>query len=81
MVTAGDNLAASFVEQGWEADRSEDGGAVLTVLTRSGSVAVIEIEAVEKTESNRASIRITASGPCVATAGPDSDEVRDLEGE
>jgi hypothetical protein len=81
VVSAGDNLAASFVEQGWQAERSEEGAAVLTVLTRSSSVAVIEIEAVEKTESHRASIRITASGPCVATAGADSDEVRDLEGE
>ena len=79
VVTAGDNLAASFTEQGWEASRSEDGAAVLTVLTRSTSVAVIEIEAVEKTEAHRASIRITASGPCVATAGADSDEVRNLE--
>jgi len=81
VVTAGDNLAASFTEQGWEASRSEDGAAVLTVLTRSTSVAVIEIEAVEKTEAHRASIRITASGPCVVTAGADSDEVRNLERE
>ena len=79
VVTAGDNLAASFVEQGWEAARSEEDAAVLTVLTRSSSVAVIEIEAVEKTEAHRASIRITASGPCVVTAGADSDEVRNLE--
>src|SRR4051812_46602090 len=68
VVLAGDDLAASFVEQGWEATRSEEGAAVLTVLTRSSSVAVIEIEAVEKTEAHRASIRITASGPCVQTA-------------
>lgn len=79
VVTAGDNLAASFVEQGWEAERREEGAAVLTVLTRTTSVAVIEIEAVEKTDAHRASIRITASGPCVLTAGADSDEVRKLE--
>lgn len=81
VVTAGDNLAASFVEEGWEAQRSEEGTAVLTVLTRKSSVAVVEIEAVEKTEAHRASIRITASGPCVMTAGADSDEVRTLEGD
>ena len=81
VVTAGDNLAATFVEQGWSAQRSEEDSAVLTVLTRPVSVAMIEIEAVEKTEDHRASIRITASGPCVATGGADSDEVRDLEGE
>jgi hypothetical protein len=79
VVLAGDNLAATYVAQGWEATRSEEGAAVLTVLTRSSSVAVIEIEALSKTEQHRASIRITASGPCVATAGADSDEVRDLE--
>jgi len=81
VVLAGDDLAASFVEQGWEAARSEEGPAVLTVLTKQASVAVIEIEAVEKTEAHRASIRITASGPCVMTAGADSDEVRTLEGD
>ena len=79
VVTAGDELAATFVEQGWVAERSEEQTAVLTVLTRPSSVAVIEIEAVPKTEQHRASIRITASGPCGATAGADSDEVRDLE--
>lgn len=79
VVTAGDELAATFVEQGWSAERVEDGAAVLTVLTRTTSVAVIEIEAVQKTEGQRASIRITTSGPCVITAGPESDEVRDLE--
>ena len=81
VVLAGDNLAASFVEQGWEAARSEEGAVVLTVLTKQASVATIEIEAVEKTEVHRASIRITASGPCVLTAGADSDEVRTLEGD
>lgn len=81
VVLAGDDLAASFVAQGWEATRSEEGAAVLTVLTRSSSVAVIEIEAVEKTPASGASIRITASGPCVLTAGAESDEVRSLEGD
>ena len=81
VITAGDDLTATFVEQGWEAARSEEGNAVLTVLTRASSVAVIEIEAVPKTAEHRASIRITASGPCVETAGADSDEVRALEGD
>jgi hypothetical protein len=54
---------------------------VLTVLSRPIAVAVIEIEALQKTDEHRASIRITTSGPCVATAGADSDEVRQLEGE
>lgn len=81
VVGAADKLAASFVDQGWHAERSEEDASVLTVLTRPVAVAVIEIEAVQKTEEHRASIRITTSGPCVATDGADSDEVRALEGE
>ena len=81
VVGAGDDLAATFVEQGWVADRIEEGAAVLTVLTKKTSVAVIEIEAVQKTDTHRASIRITTSGPCVLTGGADSDEVRQLEGD
>jgi hypothetical protein len=81
VVHAGDELAASFVEQGWESVRSEEGRSVVTELSRSTSVATIEIEAVEKSQAAGASIRISVSGPCVVTAGADSDEVRDLEGD
>jgi len=69
-------LVDSFVEQGWSAD----GVGELVTLTKEGSLAAIEVHAVEKTAENRASITITTTGPCVATDGADSDEVRVLEG-
>ena len=81
VVGVGDELAQTFVEQGWEAERTETETSVLTVLTRPVSIAVIEIEAVLKTSEHRATVRISATGPCVATAGKDSDEVRSLEAE
>lgn len=81
VIGVGDDLAQSFVAQGWEADRTETETSVVTVLTRPVSVATIEIEAVPKTSEHRASVRISATGPCVATAGADSDEVRSLEAE
>jgi hypothetical protein len=81
VVGVGDQLAQSFVDQGWEAERTETDLSVVTVLTRPVSIAVIEIEAVPKTSEHRATVRISATGPCVPTAGKDSDEVRSLEAE
>jgi hypothetical protein len=77
-VGAAQALATSFTDQGWEAKEvSSDTSFALTILTKAGSVASIEISSAD--ESASAMIRITATGPCVATAGPDSDEVTDLE--
>lgn len=73
-----DNLVASFVEQGWTATRTEESGAVLTALEKVDTVAKMEIESVEKTSEHRATVRISVTGPCVRTDGPDSDEVRML---
>ena len=81
VVGVGDQLAQTFVDQGWEADRTETDVSVVTVLTRPVSIAVIEIEAILKTSEHRATVRISATGPCVATAGKDSDEVKSLEAE
>jgi hypothetical protein len=67
-------LVESFVEQGWTATGSP------VVLSKEGSLATIEVDTTEKTPEHRASITITTTGPCVATDGPDSDEVRTLEG-
>jgi hypothetical protein len=77
--TVADDLIASFVEQGWVEDRTETADSVTAELTSTSSVAGIEIEVLDRTDSRRASIRISASGPCVATDGPESDEVRTLE--
>lgn len=77
-VGAAQALAQSFVDQGWTAKEvSSDTSFALTILTNESSVASIEISSAN--ESASAMIRITATGPCVTTDGPDSDEVADLE--
>ena len=71
-------LVQSFVDQGWESEQvSDDSTFGLTLLTSDSSVASIEISSADF--SAVAIIRITATGPCVTTAGPDSDEVKGLE--
>lgn len=74
-----DTLAATFANQGWTPVRTEVDGDVTTVLQRTNAVAVITIDAVSKTTEHRASVRITVTGPCVVTDGPQSEEVRMLE--
>jgi hypothetical protein len=74
-----DTLAATFANQGWTPVRTETDGEVTTVLQRTNAVAVITIDAVSKTTEHRASVRITVTGPCVITDGPESEEVRMLE--
>lgn len=77
-VGAAQTLAQSFVDQGWVAKEvSSDTSFALTILTNESSVASIEISSAD--ESASAMIRITATGPCVTTEGPESDEVTSLE--
>ena len=77
-VTAAQSLVASFVDQGWTATEvSSDSSFGLTTLTSTKSVASIEVSSADETASSM--IRITATGPCVTTGGPDSDEVTTLE--
>jgi hypothetical protein len=78
-VGVADTLATTFTNQGWAAERTDTDGTVTTVLQRLNAVAVITIEAVRKSPDHRASVRITVTGPCVLTEGPDSTEVRMLE--
>jgi hypothetical protein len=76
-----DDLAASFVEQGWRAkhaDESADSVGVIT-LRSATSLADIAITATSKGDDQAPSIEITTTGVCALTAGPDSDEVTTLE--
>lgn len=73
-------LVDSFSEQGWDASEVNGVGATEYTLHKEDSFAVISVVATEKEEGRRASIAISITGPCVATAGPDSAEVRLLEG-
>lgn len=71
-------LVQSYVDQGWKAEEvSEDSSFGLTLLSNDDSLASIEVSSADM--SAVAIIRITATGPCVTTGGPDSDEVMDLE--
>lgn len=73
-------LVASFSEQGWQSSEVSGAGATEYTLQKQDSFAVISVVATEKGDGRRASIAIAITGPCVATAGADSDEVRMLEG-
>jgi hypothetical protein len=77
---AADTLIASYVDQGWEAKSMTSGDQfALTILSNPKSIATIQVAAAG--ESVDTVITITATGPCVLTDGPDSDEVTALEGE
>jgi hypothetical protein len=76
-----DDLAQSFVDQGWAADVAPTSSDDLTVvgLTSDASLASIEITTASKATGQVPSITITATGACALTDGPESDEVRMLE--
>ena len=76
-----DDLATSFVEQGWKAKQADDSTDTLAVTTlRSAtSLADIAITATSKGADQVPSIEITATGVCALTDGPGSDEVTTLE--
>jgi len=73
-------LVDSFSAQGWTATVDSAEGSTEYTLDKAGSIAVISVVATEKSKEHRASIAISITGPCVATDGADSDEVRQLEG-
>ena len=76
-----DDLAASFVEQGWKAKQADDSTETLgvTTLRSATSLADIAITATSKDGDQLPSIQITATGVCALTDGPESDEVTMLE--
>ena len=79
LTAVSDALVRTFVVDGWqEQDLSSGKSFALTILSTENSVAQVQIEA--SAESDGGLIRVTSTGPCVTTLGPDSDEVRDLEG-
>ena len=76
-----DDLAASFVDQGWKAkiDEGSTDALAVTTLRSATSLADIAITATSKGADQVPSIQITATGVCALTGGPDSDEVTMLE--
>ena len=76
------NLIMTFTNDGWEASEWDDEDVSLSsVLTSTESVATVEVSAEKDADDDGkdASITIAVNGPCVATDGPDSDEVTTLE--
>ena len=69
-------LATSFAEDGWVLTETQ-GDVKVSSMTRSDSIVTLKFSS---TEGDDASVYIEASGPCVLTGGPDSDEVKKLEG-
>jgi hypothetical protein len=65
------DLAASYEQKGWSVAGDDDS----RVLTKPGSSSTITLTVVPITGQ----LRIESEGPCVATGGPDSDEVKLLE--
>lgn len=75
----GTEVTDSFIEDGWYVSGSKD-GKDKTVLTRPGAVSTMAFTVTAGAEDGSgASIHIDATGPCVLTAGPDSNEVTALE--
>jgi hypothetical protein len=75
-----DDIVDSFTEEGWTASRGPATTVTVTILESELSSAAIEIAStLPKEDKSGATIRITTTGPCVATEGADSSEVRKLE--
>jgi hypothetical protein len=74
-------LATSFSEDGWSLheEHGDDAASKVTTMTSTASIVTLKFTATED-DGDGASVYIEASGPCVLTAGPESDEVKDLEG-
>jgi len=73
------SISGAFVSKGWESKSKQvSDSAVLVTLTNPSSLATIEITATDDSEGSAASVYVDITGPCVATAGPGSDELKAL---
>lgn len=77
----GDDVAASFVEEGWTLSKGPKSTTTNLLLENPGSAASITLSVTEAAEDSdtAASIRVVATGPCVETGGAESQEVQQLE--
>lgn len=73
-------LATSFAEDDWRLseEHGNDSALKVTTMTKSSSIVTLRFTSTED-RGEGATIYIEASGPCVLTGGPDSDEVTSLE--
>lgn len=70
-------LATSFSEDGWSFTETH-AEVKVTTMTRSDSFVTLTFSSTESAGEG-ATVLIEATGPCVLTGGPDSDEVAKLE--
>jgi hypothetical protein len=77
-----ENLGRNLSDDGWTGEESSPSGKIHELrLTSTRTQSVIRITATLPADSdgNGASVQVAVNGPCVATDGPDSDEVKHLE--
>ena len=76
----GDDVAASFVDEGWALTKGPKSTTTNLLLENPGSAASITLSETEAADGKEgASIRVIATGPCVDTDGAESQEVTQLE--
>jgi hypothetical protein len=76
-------VIAGLEDKGWSPEIEEYTDGLAVRLTKSGSVSVIHIKAMPAVvgyKGHGAQVIIHVTGPCVKTDGPDSSEVKSLEG-
>jgi len=76
-----DDIVQTYVDEGWTSSRGFDSAVTVSVLESERQATDIEIQArePEKGGDKGATLRVTTTGPCVATEGADSKEIRKLE--
>jgi hypothetical protein len=76
-----EDLTTSFEEQGWVASRGAPSAVTYTGLKSETSAATIGFTVTSENleTATPAKLQITTKGPCVATGGAESDEVKKLE--
>jgi hypothetical protein len=83
LLTVLDGVVASLEEQGWTSEPSQPSSKIHEDRLTSKTInSIIHLRAVEASddEGNGATFELTVNGQCVMTDGPDSDEVKRLEG-
>ena len=79
--TEGEKLVASYVKDGWEATTQSGSGSSTSILENKESEQEIRVTVTTGGGGGLgAAITVDVYGPCVETGGPDSEEVRNLEG-
>jgi len=78
-----DDVVKSLTDEAWTAKVNNDSATITqTTLKNPKTNAVISLQTTKPVDEkgNGSTLAISADGPCVDTDGPDSDEVKKLEG-